>query len=81
MLKHKKNGNIDRKIVKGVVDVLKSVNLDTTQKAAVMVAGCVLPRSVDTTERGVPGSRSPKNTKRRTGVEMRDQPQDVVQRE
>lgn len=40
-VEHKKNGNIDRKIVKGVVDVLKSVNLDTTQKAAVMVAACI----------------------------------------
>lgn len=40
-VEHKKNGNIDRKIVRGVVDVLKSVNLDTTQKAAVMVAACI----------------------------------------
>lgn len=36
-----KNGNIDRKIVKGVLDILRSVKLDSTQKAAVMVAACV----------------------------------------
>ena len=37
----KKNGNIDRKIVNGVLHVLHEVKLEASQKAAVLIAACV----------------------------------------